>query len=423
MATTDLFGSGREIKLNSKWSIANYLSSPTGHRSPSLSSQTANEQSDIIKQELERAINQINSTYNRSSMDFDKIFKDLSTRRKELKAFLTEVQVTAKPVDIAALWGVESNLITSQMRALENKQKIEAERFKQIRDEKKLAKDRSSTSDGNNSNTNNGVTNIITNSPLSTSEQLASSNTRTTGIDISNIPSDLLMRTGSKFNTSTNNTITDVTPSAPQVIEHKETIPDNIIPTTDNVETTAEQTVVTTPSVENGNIGGLEGETVVTTDITGLHPITVNDVVNGMNERVSKRLQQRDETLNTKTMTGYSLNTSLQTLVAKSTPHKEKLYVAPDGRYYVRAFEVDGDGNYTNEMTQYPYKSLTHLGSLSFSPLHHKVNYYYYPDPKDYELVDSMDSAPDFYKDEWNKPKNEKYVLDTDTVNTLFESR
>ncbi len=76
------------------------------------------------------------------------------------------MQATAKPVDIAALWGVESNLITSQMRALENKQKIEAERFKQIRDEKKLAKDRSSTSDGNNSNTNNGVTNIITNSPL-----------------------------------------------------------------------------------------------------------------------------------------------------------------------------------------------------------------------------------------------------------------
>lgn len=416
MATTDLFGSGREIKLNSKWSIANYLSSPSGHRSPSLSTQTGNEQSDIIKQELERAINQINSTYNRSSMDFDKIFKDLATRRKELKAFMTEVQATAKPVDVAALWGVESNLITSQMRALENKQKIEAERFKQIRDEKKLAKDRSSSSDNSNNNTNNGVTNIITNSPLSTSEQLASSNARTAGIDIGNIPSNLVMKTGSKFS---NDNITDVTPSTPPAIEHKETIPSNI-PTTDNVATTAEQTVVTTPSVD---LGGLEGDTVVTTDMTGLHQVTINDVVSGMNERVSKRLQDRDNSLGTKTMTGYSLNTSLQTLVAKSTPHKEKLYVAPDGRYYVRAWNIDGDGNCLDEMTEYPYKSLTHLGSLSFQPLHHKVNYYYYPDPKDYELVDSLDNAPDFYKEEWNKPKNEKYVLDTDTVNVLFESK
>lgn len=410
--TTDLFGGGHEVKLNTKWSIANYLSSPTGYKSNSLTSATSSEQSDIIKQELERAINSINATYNRSSMDFDKIFKDLATRRKELKAFMMEIQATAKPVDVAALWGVESNLITSQMRALENKQKIEAERFKQIRDEKKLAKDRSSTSDQTGNNNTNGVTNIITNSPLGTSESIVNSNVRTAGIDLNSIPTQMVVKAPSKFGA---NQPVDVTP-----IEHKEAIP-NIIPTTpveEVVETTAEQTVVNTPS-----LGGAEGDTIVTTDITGLHPVTINDVVSGMNERVAQRLKNKEESLNTKTITGYSLNTSLKTIVAKATPHKEKVYVAPDGKYYVRAFETDGDGNCVKEMTNYPYKSLVHLGSLSFQPLHHKVNYYYYPDPKDYELVDDMSGAPEFYKEEWDKIKNEKYILDPDTVNTLFEAK
>lgn len=433
--TTDLFGSSDVQLKSTKWSIGKYLSSQTGYRPASLTNvQGSDETSDSIKIELERAIASINSTYNRSSMDFDKIFKDLATRRKELKALMTELQATAKPVDVAALWSVESNLITSQMRALENKQKIEAERFKQIRDEKKLAKDRGGNSNEPQNGNSAGVTNIITNSPLGNSEQLSGTSIKTAGYDISSLPASMLLKNKSKYAAAEPAEVVKPQPAAIEVKEKNEelTIPP-VVPQFKEVETvtTAEQPVVASPSDEiieeamvttEGPSGGNDGDIVVTSDLAGLHPVTVNDVTRGLSDRVMNRLKHAEESLDINTITGYNLNTSLKTLAAKSVPHKEVVYVAPDGRYYVKAYEISEDGN-DIEMTNYPYKSLTHLGSLSFNPLHKQVTYYYYPDPKAYVLVDSMDGSPEFYKTQWNDIKNEKYILDTDTVNTLFESK
>lgn len=135
---------------------------------------------------------------------------------------------------------------------------------------------------------------------------------------------------------------------------------------------------------------------------------------------MSERLKHKDEFMNKSTITGYNLNTSLKTLVAKSQPHKPVLYIAPDGRYYVKVFNVDADGNYLSEMTDYPYKSLTHLNTLTFSPLHKTAKFYYYPENVHYELVDDLSGSPEFYTNEWEDVKNEKFILDPDTINVLF---
>lgn len=429
--TTDLFGStsNNTIKLNPKWSISQYLSSPSKYSSSATSS-NSDGISENIKLELERAINEINNKCNRSVMDFDKIFKDLATRRKELKSLLTELQATARPADLAALWGVESNLIVNQLRALENKQKIESERFKHIRDEKKLAKERSGPSTETNGN-NNGITNtIITNSPLATSETLTAT-PKTQGINIANIPSDLLVRSTGKFESKN-----DIEPA--QVIEHKEKVP-LPIPTSNNdeavveqssnpsepSETTAEQTVVSTPSLtSNSGSGGSDGDIVVTTDLTGLNQVTINDITKDMNQRVQNRLMHKEEIMNTPTITGHKLTTSLNTIYSKSVPHKEVLFIAPDGRYYTKAFTTDENGEYTKELTEFPLKSLTHINSISFNPARHTCQFYFYnTDNKEYRMVDDMSGAPQFYIDEWNKPKNDKYILDSDTVNALHEAQ
>lgn len=429
--TTDLFGStsNNTIKLNPKWSISQYLSSPSKYSSSATSS-NSDGISENIKLELERAINEINNKCNRSVMDFDKIFKDLATRRKELKSLLTELQATARPADLAALWGVESNLIVNQLRALENKQKIESERFKHIRDEKKLAKERSGPSTEPNGN-NNGITNtIITNSPLATSETLTAT-PKTQGINIANIPSDLLVRSTGKFESKN-----DIEPA--QIIEHKEKVP-LPIPTSNNdeavveqssnpsepSETTAEQTVVSTPSLtSNSGSGGSDGDIVVTTDLTGLNQVTINDITKDMNQRVQNRLMHKEEIMNTPTITGHKLTTSLNTIYSKSVPHKEVLFIAPDGRYYTKAFTTDENGEYTKELTEFPLKSLTHINSISFNPARHTCQFYFYnTDNKEYRMVDDMSGAPQFYIDEWNKPKNDKYILDSDTVNTLHEAQ
>lgn len=429
--TTDLFGStsNNTIKLNPKWSISQYLSSPSKYSSSATSS-NSDGISENIKLELERAINEINNKCNRSVMDFDKIFKDLATRRKELKSLLTELQATARPADLAALWGVESNLIVNQLRALENKQKIESERFKHIRDEKKLAKERSGPSTEPNGN-NNGITNtIITNSPLATSETLTAT-PKTQGINIANIPSDLLVRSTGKFESKN-----DIEPA--QIIEHKEKVP-LPIPTSNNdevvveqssnpsepSETTAEQTVVSTPSLtSNSGSGGSDGDIVVTTDLTGLNQVTINDITKDMNQRVQNRLMHKEEIMNTPTITGHKLTTSLNTIYSKSVPHKEVLFIAPDGRYYTKAFTTDENGEYTKELTEFPLKSLTHINSISFNPARHTCQFYFYnTDNKEYRMVDDMSGAPQFYIDEWNKPKNDKYILDSDTVNALHEAQ
>lgn len=429
--TTDLFGStsNNTIKLNPKWSISQYLSSPSKYSSSATSS-NSDGISENIKLELERAINEINNKCNRSVMDFDKIFKDLATRRKELKSLLTELQATARPADLAALWGVESNLIVNQLRALENKQKIESERFKHIRDEKKLAKERSGPSTETNGN-NNGITNtIITNSPLATSETLTAT-PKTQGINIANIPSDLLVRSTGKFESKN-----DIEPA--QIIEHKEKVP-LPIPTSNNdeavveqssnpsepSETTAEQTVVSTPSLtSNSGSGGSDGDIVVTTDLTGLNQVTINDITKDMNQRVQNRLMHKEEIMNTPTITGHKLTTSLNTIYSKSVPHKEVLFIAPDGRYYTKAFTTDENGEYTKELTEFPLKSLTHINSISFNPARHTCQFYFYnTDNKEYRMVDDMSGAPQFYIDEWNKPKNDKYILDSDTVNALHEAQ
>lgn len=426
---TDLFGTSSNIKLSRKWNINNFLSNPGNYRSTSSSVDSATgTMTNDMKLELDRTIKAIEISYSKSSLDFDKIFRDLSTRRKELKALMVELQATAKPVDIAALWSVESNLIVNQIRALENKQKIESEKFKQIRDEKKLMKEKVVASPDNGGN-NNGVTNIITNSPLATANNLAAVNAQPNkAISVGNIDPNLILKSSSVFNK-------DI-----PVIEDKKPETSFPIPTTVvakepvTVETTAEQTVVNTPSVEEVQTVAVsnnseqmmiaEGDTVVSTNLIGDKVVTVNDIQSGINERVAQRLNDRDNILkNEKTITGYNYQHSLDTIVSKSIPHVEKLFICPHtGEYYTRAYTKDESGNYTKEITNFPLKSITHIGQLSLNPLHKKATFYYYPDAKDYTLVDNMDNAPEFYKNEWLNPKTEKYKLDYDTCQSLIDA-
>ena len=408
MNNGDVFGVSSPVKLNSKWNINNFLSNPNAGRKLYNSPISTEGLSQDAKVELERTIKAIEMSYARSSLDFDKIFRDLATRRKELKALMVELQATAKPVDIAALWGVESNLIVNQIRALENKQKIESEKFKQIRDEKKALKDRTVTSDSG--NTNNGVTNIITNSPLANAQNLQSMQ-KPVGISIGDIAPSAVVRADNKFSQQV------------EVIEHKESIP---IPTPNKHEmneyytgeTTAEQTVVSPPS----NVDG--GSTIVQSDMMGGNVVTINDIQDGISKRVNDRMANREKIMHdANTMTGYNYQRSLDTLTTKSLPHKEKLFICPaTGTYYTKAFTQDESGNYTKEIPNFPLKSITHIGSIQLNPLHKQATFYYYPDPKEYYLVDNLDDMPDFYKGEWDNPKNEKFRLDDDTINMLVEA-
>lgn len=408
MNAGDIFGVSQPIKLNSKWNINSFVSNPNAGRKVYNSTTATEGLSQDAKVELDRIIKAIEMSYSKSSLDFDKIFRDLATRRKELKALMTELQAIAKPVDIAALWSVESNLIVNQIRALENKQKIESEKFKQIRDEKKAMKDRLGMSD---TSTNNGVTNIITNSPLANAQNLATSN-KPIGVSIGDITPDAVVKADNKFIPALENkeVINIPTPKKHELNEYY------------TGETTAEQTVISPPS--DNKVDVESGSTVVSSDLLGRDVVTVNDIQNGINDRVLTRMANRDKIMHdANTMTGYDYQRSLDTLTTKSLPHKEKLFICPaTGTYYTKAFTKDENGEYTKEIANFPLKSITHIGSIQLNPLHKQATFYYYPEPKDYQLVDTLDDMPEFYKSEWDNPKNEKFRLDDDTVNMLIEA-
>ena len=418
-----LFGGDSDIKLNSKWNINTFLANPGNYRSTSSSSlQPANGGSTLssdLKLELDRSIKAIEMAYSKSTLDFDKIFRDLATRRKELKALMAELQATARPADLAALWGVESNLIVNQLRALENKQKNESEKFKHIRDEKKLIRDKMGNDTG--TGTNNGVTNIITNNPLSAAEGLTKQAASPMGYNIGTIASDAIIKPSEMFKRE-----------EPETIEFKPspTVPPLPAKSEEPVmeETTAEQTVVKAPSISKEEpmkpTDMIDGDVVVQSTMTGVKPITVSDIQSNINSKLAERMAQRDNILSdVDTITGYNYQHSLDAITSKSQPHVEKLFICPaTGEYYVKAYGKDSNGEFTREIPNFPLKSITHIGQLSLNPLHKKAQFYYYPDAKDYVLVENMDDAPQFYKDEWSDHKTDKFKLDFDTCQSLIDA-
>lgn len=247
--TTDFFGSPNsdEIKISGKWSITNYLSGNTNKNTSILNPASgSSSMPEEIRMELEKAIAAINASYNKSYTNFDKVFRDLATKRKELKALLTELQATARPVDLAALWSVESNLISTQLKAVENMYKVESERFKQLRDEKKLAKERMGGSAPSETNTG-GITNINVNSPLATSNTLDAANGSSPNtVNLGVVDPSMLMLNKSKFEQPKIEEVKPIElPPIPTV--EKEPEPVEVQNTT---ETTAQQTVMQEPPSE-----------------------------------------------------------------------------------------------------------------------------------------------------------------------------
>ena len=423
---TDLFGVSTSPKLNSKWSISSFVSNPRS-RSTSVSVSGVSED---VQQELERSIKAIESSYSRSSLDFDKMFRDLTARRKELKMLLTKLEATAKPVDVAALWSVESSLIVNQIRALENKQKIESEKFKQIRDEKKLFKDKSPAAPADTNQEQN--MNIMSNSPIATVENLNRAQNVVTPISIGNLPESAVLTPTSMFKQ-----VEEATRSVAKDLPKESVSEANKSVTEENTRSgepaVKHASTITNVEPENQIVGDvkpsekvvIKDDEIVTTDMTGDTVVRVSDLQADINEKVRQRLARgKDKILSeTPTMTGYNYKHSLDTIETKSIPHVEKLFICPDtGEYYCRAYTMDEDGKYTKEIPNFPLKSITHIGQLSINPMHKKATFYYYPDPKDFVVVDSMDDAPEFYKQEWSDPKTEKFRLDGDVCAAIAAS-
>lgn len=389
----ELFSSkaSRGVTLAKKWSANDFFSGTVNRRSfPSVADTGLSPET---KKDFDRAVREAELKYAKLDLDYDKIFQELTLRRKELKQLIEEYKMSAKPQDVALFWNADIQLLTQQLRLIENKQKLAESKFKNVREEKKLIKENVKEVPTVNVNTQNNP--IVTNNPMAVASAPESYGVVSVGGF-----SGTTVETPKKM-------IEKSSQSEPEVITYT---PSDV----ESSSTTPEATVVSTPSV-NTNL-------VLGEDALGLEKHTIGDVISGQNARIMERLKNKDKALNINTTMSNSYQDSLNAILNKRKDMVEKMFlVVEDGSFYTRAFERNHEtGAYDIPVNDYHYKSVTHLGELRVNTVHKEVTTYYYPEPLKYEVVADKSDMPIEYRNWWSEPKSEKYRLTQETIESVL---
>ena len=147
---------------------------------------------------------------------------------------------------------------------------------------------------------------------------------------------------------------------------------------------------------------------------------TVADQLDEKMDIVKVRLAKKDNLINASNALGHNYNTSIDNIIMNKTPHKVKLFVNPDtGRFWEKAFTRDENGEYTIEAKEFHPRSVTHLGDLQFDIMAKQVTTYYDDVPIEFELDRNESHMGEFYMQEWNDPKTEKFLIPAEITNQM----
>lgn len=402
-----LFGNNTGYtKLNKKWSISNFVSaSATSGKNKNITGLAG--VSDDLKSDFLRILKEAESKYGRIELDYDKVFRDLATKRKELKMLIEEYKATAKPQDIALLLNTDVQLITNQIRIIESKQKLAESKFKNIREEKKLLTSGNKDSGSSATQQANQQNIYIGDNPIAVAGAAPTSSRTPVTIPLGAMnafnvekPQDMIENRTKAFSDIVSEQVTE-----PEIVEEREVVASPSRPLEGN---TNEETVYKSDVVVSRNILGA--------------PTSVSDLQKGSNERILKRLANKENALTTSTVMGNSYNDSLNAIVNSKKDIKEKMYInVNNGHFYIKAFEYDENTKqYDIPVQNHHYKSLVHIGDIKVNPLHKEVVTYYYPEPIPYEIVLDDRDMPEFYANGWEDPKNTKYQLSYDDCQAII---
>lgn len=381
------------------------------------------------KADLEKAIRDVETSASRGILEYDKLIRELDAQRKSIKEMITEYKATSKLADIAILVKTDADVIANKIRVVEAKRKLDGERLKHLREERKLAQAGNKATD---TTTGNNV-NIInqSNGALGVAASVKEGATGNPSGVVSLTPEMLGMLSTHKPVSMIDNNPSqplDIKPVEPKVAEPvPATLGDtgfnnapnsDLISTGDKEQDKIMSDLMTPTQPADFN----ESDIIVKQTSTGSEVITVSDVQKEQAERIKARLANKDAALHIDTMMNYDYGKSLDAITTKVIPQKEKYFINPHtGEYWRSVIEVDPEtGAEKGEITNAPQRSITHIGSLTCNPKHRTVIAYYYPEPAEYVLVDENTPMPKFYKDEWSLAKNEKFRLTEDQCNELL---
>lgn len=407
-----LFG-GSSPDLVKKWNLSSFISED----SPRIQNTTSNVTSslpEIRLTDLNKNIKQINLNMSKLSMEYDKLFRKFGFKSADLKKY---IKVLLERDDIgetlSALENSDINILINQMRIIEDKTKLESERFKQIRDEKKLQLDilKANGTAVDNSGTQ---VNVQQNSPIAVASMAGRSVTPNT-IDIgaiNNVPVIEHQNMEAKI---------QVPESSKEPVTN-EAIPSNFISNDLQYEAKKMETTDINPtSPAKSTLDAMKKVVVAadnfneTTTLADIHKNSVDIMLERMNNK---------ETMlkNNTNLLGHNLNTSLAGIKMKKTPHTRIIYVnVDDGTFYEKGFYLNQDGSIGAELPKDSFipRSVTHMGELEFDTVNREVTTYYEDTAIPYRLVTTSAGMGEFYNNEWNDNKTDKYRIPEDVLVVL----
>lgn len=414
-----LFG-GSSPELVKKWNLSSFVAedSPRIQTGTSIASGLP----EIKLSDLNKNIKQINLNMSKLSMEYDKLFRKFGFKSADLKKY---IKVLLERDDIgetlSALENSDINILINQMRIIENKSKLESERFKQIRDEKKLQLDILKASGAAVDNSGTQV-NVQQNSPIAVAS-MAGRNIAPGTIDlgaISNIPVIEHQSTTANIQVPTEN------PKEKETVEavSNEPIPANFVSNSlqyeaNKLDKGADGSNPTSPA--KSTLDAMKSIVVASDNFDG--STTMADIHKNSVDIMIERMKNKDSMLSHNTnLLGHNLNTSLAGLKMKKTPHTRILYVnVDDGTFYEKGFYLNQDGSIGPELPPDNFipRSVTHLGELEFDTINREVTTYYEDTPIPYRLVTTSSGMGEFYNNEWNDNKTNKYRIPEDVLVVL----
>lgn len=314
----------KSAKIDKKWNIGNFITSSY----KTARGITVNG-ADASEVDLNKNLNAIVKDYGRNEKEYDTLYRELMLKRNETKKEISEMKASnAKFADIISAQNNDITIMGTQLRVLEDKQKLTSEKYKTMQAERKLWKELTAKQVVEEKP---AVNNFISNSPLSVGQMAAAASVPTT------IP------------------IASVAPTALPTIEHKR--PENFLDPiyeTANAELKDKEEKEGAKRTSPTSVAPPGSDIVVSRDVYGNATRTIADQLDEKMDIVKIRLAKKDNLINNNNALGHNYNTSIDNIIMNKTPHKVKLFVNPDtGRFWEKAFIRDENGEYTIEAKEF----------------------------------------------------------------------
>ena len=373
-------GDGNKPAFKSNFNINRYVSNTAKQIASWSSTGQLPNKNDVI--ELDKTLKAIEANANKTILEYERLYRELVQKRSELKATIEAMAGSADAKGLAELHQTDIDLMNIQLRVIDSKIKASQDKFKNIRDEKKMYIDKSKSS---------GVV-----------EQVAPT------VNLQNINSPIAY-TGNQ-DTARNIVSGDVISNTDVVTNAS----------SNSLKEISERQQATLDEVLNRN----KESASLTQNILGTTTKTLSEHESQVSNVISERLDKLNDdkvSYGTKGPLDVHLDTSLNALKTKNVEKEEVMYIDKyTGRFYCKAFTKDENGDFTVPMKEYAEPGVAIVGSgLKFSPVQKTVKPAFCENAFRYELVEDDSDMSENYRAQWSKPDNDEFMVDSDLLKKI----